>query len=406
MLNIFIFECIEMNKMKIALLLSYICIASISAAIITPALPQIQQSFQLSNASLQWVVSIFLLGYVFGQLLYAPLANRFGRLWALRFGLSLNLVGIVICLLAVNMHAYSLLLFGRLITALGASAGLACTFMLINELLNKEQAKHAMAYSIVSFTLGIGVAVTLGGIITQYLQWQDCFWLLLLHGMIMLIVTWQFQETLVTPIKLKIKTLFAGYALALNSSTLIMFSIIIGLSSAAAYCFSAAGPIISQKMLGLSPSVYGYWNLLNMLGMLFSGIIAKRLLARHSAYNIILFALFGIVICILSYVGLVLSKEVSVLWFFVTSMLLYFFSGMLFPCASLYASNAISDKANAASMMSFINMSTATLAVIIMGYMPGSALRTFIATLIIFLVLAVLAYILQCGRQKELAKLV
>ena len=48
--------------LKIAILLSYICIASISAAIITPALPQIEHSFALSHGALEWIISIFLLG--------------------------------------------------------------------------------------------------------------------------------------------------------------------------------------------------------------------------------------------------------------------------------------------------------------------------------------------------------
>lgn len=75
-----------MGKLKIALLLSYVCIASISATIITPALPQIENTYSLNYGDVQWVVSIFLMGYVVGQLIYAPLANRFGRLNALRTG--------------------------------------------------------------------------------------------------------------------------------------------------------------------------------------------------------------------------------------------------------------------------------------------------------------------------------
>src|SRR3990167_2536043 len=123
------------SSFKTSLLLSYICIASASAAIITPALPHIQAYFLLTKGSVEWVVSIFLLGYVIGQLIYAPIANRYGRLKALRSGLLINLLGILICILSPITHNYTLLLFGRLITALGAASGLSCTFLLINELL-------------------------------------------------------------------------------------------------------------------------------------------------------------------------------------------------------------------------------------------------------------------------------
>ena len=121
----------SISRFNLIWLLSYISIASVSAAIITPALPEIQAHFSLSLGAVEWIISAFLIGYVGGQLIYGPLANQFGRLKALRIGLVINLFGIVICLMALVVDIYWLLIIGRLITALGAASGLACTFMLI-----------------------------------------------------------------------------------------------------------------------------------------------------------------------------------------------------------------------------------------------------------------------------------
>ena len=63
------------RKIKLILLLSYISLAAVAAAVISPALPAIKQSLKLSNGSLEWVISIFLISYAFGQLFYGPLAN-------------------------------------------------------------------------------------------------------------------------------------------------------------------------------------------------------------------------------------------------------------------------------------------------------------------------------------------
>jgi MFS family permease len=101
------------SKLKVGILLSYVCMASVSAAIITPALPHIEQSYQLSQGSLEWIVSIFLIGYVIGQLIYGPVANRFGRLLALRAGLVINLAGIVICIIASQLHSVVKLILPR-----------------------------------------------------------------------------------------------------------------------------------------------------------------------------------------------------------------------------------------------------------------------------------------------------
>lgn len=74
----------ESSKFTMTWLLSYISIASVSAAIITPALPHIEQTFILNSGTVEWVVSTFLIGYVIGQLIYAPLASVYGRLNALK----------------------------------------------------------------------------------------------------------------------------------------------------------------------------------------------------------------------------------------------------------------------------------------------------------------------------------
>jgi MFS transporter, DHA1 family, multidrug resistance protein len=383
------------NNTKKVILLSYICIASVSAAIITPALPQIQHAFALTQGAVAWVVSIFLLGYVIGQLIYGPLANRFGRLSALRSGLSINLVGIIICLAAAYSCNYHLLLLGRFVTAIGAAAGLSCTFILINELLSPKVAKHILSFAMVAFTLGIGLAVLIGGVITQYYHWQGCFIVLLLHSLLMLLLTWQFPETLTEKKALHPIILIKGYYHAIKNAQLIIFSLAVGLCSAFAYCYAAAAPIIAQKVLSLSPSQYGYWNLINMFGMLGSGYLSAYLLKRYDTKKVLLASLFILIPCLVSLSLFATSNHPSTLWFFATSLALYLFSGVLFPCGSHLASNAITDKANAASMMSFINMGSAMLSVIIMGYLPFSHSFAFALVLIGFYLVVSLLIILQ-----------
>ncbi|MCW8397853.1 MFS transporter [Legionella sp. PATHC038] len=370
-------------------LLNYISIASVSAAIITPALPKIQAEYILGPGSVEWIVSAFLIGYVVGQLIYGPLANRFGRLKALRTGLVINLFGIVICLLALLQGSYWLLVSGRLITALGAASGLACTFMLINEWLPESQRKTAMAYSVLSFALGIGIAVVVGGLITEYLHWQGCFWILLLHGVIMLWGTCVFSETLMHPKSIHVLTIIRDYYAALSSAKLVIFSLVVGCCSAISYCFSAAGPQIAEELLKLSAAEYGYWNILNIVGMLFGGIFSKQLMSRFSANQLISIGFLGVALGILNLLLMWHFESQSTLWFFLITSSLYLFSSFLFSGGSFVASNALKDKASAAAMMSFVNMCFATLSVILMGYLMINPLLSFIIILSIVWLLVV-----------------
>lgn len=370
-------------------LLNYISIASVSAAIITPALPKIQSQYALGPGAIEWIVSAFLIGYVVGQLIYAPLANRFGRLKALRTGLIINLFGILVCFFALFLENYSLLVCGRLITALGSASGLACTFMLINEWLPEIQRKTAMAYSVLSFALGIGIAVVIGGLVTDYFNWQTCFWVLLGHGIIMLWGTKVFHETLVHPKSIHVSTIMRDYATALGSSKLVIFSLVVGCCSAISYCFSAAGPQIAEEILKLSAAQYGYWNILNIIGMLAGGLLAKQLLSRFSANQLISIGFLGAAFGIANLFIMWLLESQSSLWFFLITSSLYLFSSFLFSGGSYIASNSIDDKASAAAMMSFVNMFFATLSVILMGYLMLNPFLSFIIILSIVWLLVV-----------------
>ncbi|WP_133129526.1 MFS transporter [Legionella yabuuchiae] len=370
-------------------LLSYISIASVSAAIITPALPEIEHQYHLAIGSVEWMVSAFLIGYVLGQLIYGPLANQFGRLKALRIGLTINLLGIIICLTALFANFYWLLILGRFISALGAASGLACTFMLINEWLPETQRKSAMAYAVFSFALGVGIAVMIGGIITEYWHWQGCFWLLLAHGLVMLWGTQVFSETLVEAKPIHLSRIITDYSTTLKSPTLVVYSIVVGSCSAISYCFSAAGPQIAQNSLDLSAAEYGYWNGLNVIGMLAGGILAKQLLTRLSENSVIAIGLTGVAIAISNLFLMWHLGSQSALWFFLITASLYLLSSFLFSGGSAIASNAIADKASSAAMMSFINMGFATLAVIVMGYLVHNPLLGFTLILLIIWLLVV-----------------
>ncbi|KTD18939.1 MFS transporter [Legionella jordanis] len=388
------------SKFRVAWLLNYISIASFSATIITPALPLMQVQYKLSNAQVEWLISIFLLGYVFGQLIYAPLANRWGRLLALRLGLVINLVGVLLALLGIFENSFITILWGRFITALGAAGGLACTYMLINEWLPEKQRTVAIAYSILAFTIGIGAAVTIGGLVSDNWSWKCCFVLLLIHGVIMLAGTKLFSETLVEPQGIHVSVILNNYRKALASRQLIVFSLLLGFCSAMGYCFSASGPQIAHHILGISASTYGYWNLLNMIAMFMGGLWSRRLLQQFSVMPIIGLGLFGSAAGIVSLLLMLSNHSSSPLWFFASTMNFYLFGGLLFAGGSMVASTAIADKASASSMMSFLNMLSATIAVISLGYMSVNPLLAFIETLATMWVLVTVLLILECTRKQ------
>ncbi|WP_131781791.1 MFS transporter [Legionella gresilensis] len=383
------------SRARIALLLAYLSVPSIAGVIITPALPLIQANFKLNQSEVEWLISLFLVGYVFGQLIYGPIANRFGRLFALRTGLLVYFAGNLLCICAAHYMNYQLFELGRLLAALGSASGLSCTYMLINELLPVEQRKTAMAYTIVSATVGIGLAVSLGGIITEYWLWSGCFILLLLQNIVMFLGTFLFTETLTQKKPINIKTILNNYKEALKCETLVIFALAVGFCTIISYCFAAVAPHIASDYLYLSPAEYGTWNLINMFGMLVGGLWSRKLLLRYKPIDVVV---MGLGMSLLGIINLLLMWKLqsnSPLWFFLSTTHLYLFSSIVLASASFIASNALSDKASGAAIMSFINMGSATIAVIIISKLSTNLLLAFVELLIgewIFIMSLVLVY--------------
>ncbi len=379
--------------MKAFILLSYLSIASISAAILTPALPAIAQTYSLMHGEVMAVVSWFLFGYVFGQLMYGPLANRYGGLYALRIGLVINLLSIGLAGIAVHCHSFHLLLIARVIMAIGSAAGLACGMILIHEYCQPEKAAKLLTYAIISFTLGIGIAVTLAGFITQYCSWVALLWVLLVHGIVMLLSTLIFEKISRQTQTISIKNIIRQYREALGTPSLIGASLVVGLCSIISYCYSAAAPMIAEQNFHLSPAAYGSWNSINMLGMLASGFLARLLMHRVGAQRLIAFAIMAVVLTIAMLALLYQYHWLTVGLFFCATSLLYLFAGLLFPAGSWLALAHAQNRASASAMMSFINMGSACIAVVGMGLLPGVIFWQYLVIMLIALMLIVLSNI-------------
>ena len=96
-------------------------------------------------------LSLYLATVALGQLIVGALSDRFGRRPVLLLGLSIFILGSLICLLANNI---SILIVGRIIQAAGGCAGITLTRAIVCDLYGRDQVASMIAYVI------MGMAVT------------------------------------------------------------------------------------------------------------------------------------------------------------------------------------------------------------------------------------------------------
>lgn len=145
----------------------------LDSAIINVALPKIKDALGFDDASLQWVLTAYILTFGGFLMLGGRTADLYGRRKILVFGIS----GFTLFSLLIGLSASS-----QMLVILRAFQGLAAAFMApvaLSILLTtfKEGPERYKALSIWSLVASGGAAagVFLGGLLTQYLGWQWCF---------------------------------------------------------------------------------------------------------------------------------------------------------------------------------------------------------------------------------------
>ena len=140
-------------------------------------------------------ITLFLVGYAVGQLLYGPLGNRFGRKMALYLGIGLEIISCFFCAAASPLHAFWLLLLARLLMALGASVGLQMTFTLVADTYTQHEARKRIAHLMIAFAITPALGVAIGGFLTDDFSWTANFYFMAFYGAFLLILAAKMPET-------------------------------------------------------------------------------------------------------------------------------------------------------------------------------------------------------------------
>lgn len=343
--------------------------ASMGSILMTPALPSIMQYFHVSKGAAQLTVTLFLVGYGCGQLIYGPLANRYGRRHAFFIGIALASLGSIFSILSSPTDSFTLLLVGRLLEALGSSAGLVVSFTIISDFFSDTKARKIMAYLMLAFAIVPAVGVFLGGVIVEFLHWQSCFYFLLIYGFFLLIPAYYLPETLLEKNlnAMKVKGILQSYTQLFKNPNLLRYSMIFGLSTCLAYLFSADGPFIGISRIGLTPFTYGLWGMIPSVGMLIGALLSARISHRHSSNAMIVSGQCIQMMAGIAMLTLFITGIINLTTLLVPMLFTFLGHGFISSNSSTPALASVQDKANGSAVMSFIMMLIPVFATLILS---------------------------------------
>ena len=230
----------------IALMALLMSMTAMSIDIMLPALPDIGATLGVGDTgNLPLVVTVFMLGMAIGQLVWGPLADRFGRRRPLLLGLSLFVFATTV---AVTTQSFSQLLAARFLQGIGGSVGRIIVTTIVRDLFVGRQMARVMSMVMMVFILVPILAPSVGQIIILIGTWRWLFAVLLAAGLASLIWGWSRLPETQPPLAAgaRYRTLGEALALVLSNHVTLGYGIASGfvLGSLVAYIAS------SQQVFG------------------------------------------------------------------------------------------------------------------------------------------------------------
>lgn len=160
------------SKNVLTILFIGVLMGALDIAIISPALPSIRSYFGISDRSLAWVFSIYVLFNLMGTPLMAKLSDRFGRRAIYVLDVALFAAG---SLLVAIAPTFSMVLAGRAIQGFGAGGIFPVASAVIGDTFPPEKRGRALGLIGAVFGIAFIVGPILGGVILSFTVWQWLF---------------------------------------------------------------------------------------------------------------------------------------------------------------------------------------------------------------------------------------
>jgi len=246
--------------------------------IFVPALPIAARSLGAGIGEMQMTVSLYIFGLAVGQLVYGPLADRFGRRPVLLAGLALYTAAGLAAALAPDVHA---LIAARLFQAMGGCAGLVLGRSIVRDTAEAQEATRRLALMNLMVTVGPSIAPLVGGALATALGWRSIFYGLFALGIVGLLFTWRLlPETGRPGAPVSAPALARNYARLLRSPAFLGFSIGGGCATTSMYAFVASAPFIFVDQLHRPAHEAGIYLAILVSGVWLGSFLTSHLIAR------------------------------------------------------------------------------------------------------------------------------
>jgi EmrB/QacA subfamily drug resistance transporter len=162
-----------MNPWKTLVVLSLsLVIIGLDTTLLNVALPTLQDEFDASPSSLQWMVDSYLLVLAGLLLVFGTLGDRYGRKLALQAGVSIFGLASLVAPLAGSAGQ---LIAVRSVMGVGAAMIMPATLSIIANVFTGPERGKAIGVWAALAAIGIGLGPLAGGLLLEWFDWSSVF---------------------------------------------------------------------------------------------------------------------------------------------------------------------------------------------------------------------------------------
>ncbi len=336
-----------------------------------PALPQVMEVLQTNQTMVNLSLSLFMVFFAVGILIWGPVSEKYGRKPILLIGLCLYVLGSAGCALAATAEQ---LILARVFQAFGGGAAGAVATAMVKDMFSGRRRESVLAIVMAMVVVAPVVAPVIGAIILKYMSWRAIFWVLAGIGSLSILLSLLLTETLETRYTGSVINSLGRLGVVLKNPGFSTLLVIFSMVPLPLMAFIAASSFIYIQGFGMTEEIYSYYFGFNALGALVGPILYMRISRWFSAGNIIA-AGFGL----LAVCGVVLEAQGSVspvifALTMVTSTVAL--SMMRPPTANLLLSQQEGDTGSAASLINFTAMFMGSVGMFLISLESGSLIAS------------------------------